>query len=169
MISVRLYSLRTSEAEGRGFEPPTHFWAPDFESGCWPIRLPSSARFLNLAAPPLVGNDDASRTWFWPNCGLFLKQHAPYSAAAADWPLRVRVALFLRLAPSGNICQGVAIRGGSQAPAGIIGRGRRAVRRFAPATHAGDSSSGFAQDAWCALARQNVRHCFHLRSIAGVS
>jgi hypothetical protein len=29
------------EAEGRGFEPPTAFAAPDFESGCWPIRLPS--------------------------------------------------------------------------------------------------------------------------------
>ena len=31
-----------NEAEGMGFEPTTHFWAPDFESGRWPIRLPSS-------------------------------------------------------------------------------------------------------------------------------
>ena len=33
---------QVNEAEGRGFEPPTPFGAPDFESGCWPIRLPSS-------------------------------------------------------------------------------------------------------------------------------
>jgi hypothetical protein len=28
-------------AEGRGLEPPTPCGAPDFESGRWPIRLPS--------------------------------------------------------------------------------------------------------------------------------
>lgn len=51
-------ALKETEAEGRGFEPPTPFGAPDFESGCWPIRLPSSRRFLNLAAPLPIGNDD---------------------------------------------------------------------------------------------------------------
>jgi hypothetical protein len=29
------------QAEGMGFEPTTPFGAPDFESGRWPIRLPS--------------------------------------------------------------------------------------------------------------------------------
>jgi hypothetical protein len=37
----RLAATANIEAEGRGFEPPTPFGAPDFESGCWPIRLPS--------------------------------------------------------------------------------------------------------------------------------
>lgn len=36
-----LHSQGLHIAEGRGFEPPTAFAAPDFESGCWPIRLPS--------------------------------------------------------------------------------------------------------------------------------
>jgi hypothetical protein len=31
----------TYKAEGMGFEPTTPFGAPDFESGRWPIRLPS--------------------------------------------------------------------------------------------------------------------------------
>ncbi len=32
----------SSIAEGMGFEPTTPCGAPDFESGRWPIRLPSS-------------------------------------------------------------------------------------------------------------------------------
>ena len=36
-----LQTQRLRGAEGRGFEPPTAFAAPDFESGCWLIRLPS--------------------------------------------------------------------------------------------------------------------------------
>jgi hypothetical protein len=42
----QLTSRVSFEAEGRGFEPPTAFAAPDFESGCWPIRLPSSSMHL---------------------------------------------------------------------------------------------------------------------------
>jgi hypothetical protein len=34
-------SCNVLSAEGRGLEPPTGFPAPDFESGRWPIRLPS--------------------------------------------------------------------------------------------------------------------------------
>lgn len=36
---ARRFSFR---AEGMGFEPTTPFGAPDFESGRWPIRLPSN-------------------------------------------------------------------------------------------------------------------------------
>src|SRR3954468_12373681 len=36
------------EAEGRGLEPPTAYAAPDFESGCWPIRLPSRVEATQL-------------------------------------------------------------------------------------------------------------------------
>lgn len=35
----------TFEAEGMGFEPTTPCGAPDFESGRWPIRLPSGTDF----------------------------------------------------------------------------------------------------------------------------
>ncbi len=45
-------SRRSLEAEGRGFEPPTPCGAPDFESGCWPIRLPSGPADINLYARP---------------------------------------------------------------------------------------------------------------------
>ena len=33
------------QAEGMGFEPTTPFGAPDFESGRWPIRLPSNGLY----------------------------------------------------------------------------------------------------------------------------
>ena len=36
-----LASRVSFRAEGMGFEPTTPFGAPDFESGRWPIRLPS--------------------------------------------------------------------------------------------------------------------------------
>ena len=41
-----LTSRVSLEAEGMGFEPTTPFGAPDFESGRWPIRLPSEASTL---------------------------------------------------------------------------------------------------------------------------
>ena len=31
-----------------GFEPTTHFWASDFESDRWPIRLPSGSASLTV-------------------------------------------------------------------------------------------------------------------------
>jgi hypothetical protein len=49
-----------NEAEGRGFEPPTPFGAPDFESGCWPIRLPSRV-LKSLTASGMAGNDGSVR------------------------------------------------------------------------------------------------------------
>jgi hypothetical protein len=43
------------EAEGRGLEPPTGFPAPDFESGRWPIRLPSGLDSHQFIRPSYVG------------------------------------------------------------------------------------------------------------------
>jgi hypothetical protein len=47
------------EAEGMGFEPTIHFWTPDFESGRWPIRLPSSDgnERINVFTLSETGND----------------------------------------------------------------------------------------------------------------
>lgn len=43
LFSVKAVASRVSfQAEGMGFEPTTPFGAPDFESGRWPIRLPSN-------------------------------------------------------------------------------------------------------------------------------
>jgi hypothetical protein len=42
-------------AEGRGLEPPTGFPAPDFESGRWPIRLPSELVDFQFIRPLKVG------------------------------------------------------------------------------------------------------------------
>jgi integrase len=51
----------TKTAEGRGFEPPTPFGAPDFESGRWPIRLPSSAVVKSVSAAAATDNDAVVR------------------------------------------------------------------------------------------------------------
>ncbi len=40
----RLLKHRFIPAEGTGLEPATPFGAPDFESGCSPIRIPSNVR-----------------------------------------------------------------------------------------------------------------------------
>jgi hypothetical protein len=42
-----------------GFEPTIHFWTPDFESGRWPIRLPSSVgnERINVVTLGGTGND----------------------------------------------------------------------------------------------------------------
>jgi hypothetical protein len=49
MVATAPLASRVSfAAEGRGLEPPTPYGAPDFESGCWPIRLPSGAIATNL-------------------------------------------------------------------------------------------------------------------------
>jgi hypothetical protein len=42
------------EAEGMGFEPTTPCGAPDFESGRWPVRLPSITP--NLPSSRAIGN-----------------------------------------------------------------------------------------------------------------
>ena len=41
LVSQAVASRVSSEAEGMGFEPTTPCGAPDFESGRWPVRLPS--------------------------------------------------------------------------------------------------------------------------------
>jgi hypothetical protein len=41
LMNQVLASRVSFQAEGMGFEPTTPFGAPDFESGRWPVRLPS--------------------------------------------------------------------------------------------------------------------------------
>ena len=49
----QLTNLVYMEAEGMGFEPTTPCGAPDFESGRWPVRLPSGQ--LRIYSPRPVG------------------------------------------------------------------------------------------------------------------
>ena len=41
LVIIAVATRQNRQAEGRGLEPPTPYGAPDFESGRWPIRLPS--------------------------------------------------------------------------------------------------------------------------------
>ncbi len=64
LIDKQLASRVSFLAEGMGFEPTTPCGAPDFESGRWPVRLPSSAprqrsqhtHLNNLPPDKFVGN-----------------------------------------------------------------------------------------------------------------
>ena len=47
------------QAEGKGFEPSTPYGASDFESDCWPIRIPSS--IVRSVATPNPSNLIAHR------------------------------------------------------------------------------------------------------------
>ena len=47
----RLGRRLPSNAEGMGFEPTTPCGAPDFESGRWPVRLPSGHSEFTLEGP----------------------------------------------------------------------------------------------------------------------
>jgi hypothetical protein len=55
LLDAKRSSHRTTRAEGRGLEPPTGFPAPDFESGRWPIRLPSGLDSHQFIRPSYVG------------------------------------------------------------------------------------------------------------------
>jgi hypothetical protein len=57
-----------------GFEPTTPFGAPDFESGRWPVRLPSSK----------VENYGVVTTFEYLNAPESCNQHREYREAVQD-------------------------------------------------------------------------------------
>lgn len=62
LIVSRWYQT-TEKAEGRRFEPPTHFWAPDFESPAEAKSAPKTPRADNdLSRPHVVSCQVASES-----------------------------------------------------------------------------------------------------------
>ena len=58
------------EAEGKGFEPSTHYWASDFESDRWPIRIPSEVDVRSLPDSETLATSIGTDSVHLPHCSI---------------------------------------------------------------------------------------------------